>query len=159
MEKQLEELLEFSKTEIDTQQMMIKYFDMNCENCDTKFTSIEDAQYHYHAQHEIPKGYVKCCGYQYTNYLIARDHLLCHIKPDLLICRLCDMRLNSLGAFKRHANKHDEEGIGDIRKKCTECKKTFRTLNGLIIHMSLRHKTNGEMSLHLLNKILEFVRA
>lgn len=143
LEKQLNKITEFNKTEIDEQRLLLECFDMNCAHCKYQFTSIEEAQYHYHTEHDTAKGFIKCCGIRFSYAPFVRYHLLWHLKPELFRCPLCNIQLYSMLSFKRHANKHAEEGVGDMHRKCAECKKTFRTAHGLKIHRAQKHRVKG----------------
>lgn len=109
MDKQLGKLMALIETDVDTQRLLIEYCDMKCDHCDGHFTSIEEAQCHYLSHHNIPKGYIKCCGQQYSDIESAHGHLLFHLTPILLQCILCSTRLTSLNAFKEHAKCHNQD--------------------------------------------------
>lgn len=153
MEQQLQVLIEFNKTEIDTQRLILKYFDMNCDNCAERFTSVEEAQYHYHTQHDIQNGYVKCCDRRYNSAQLVREHLLYHMNEQLFRCKLCEMELDTLTAFKKHAYKHSNEGVSRTERQCTECGKTFRAEGGLRLHMTQIHLFNGRNHMCFTKKI------
>lgn len=59
-------------------------FDMSCDLCPTVFVSYIDARSHYNGLHNIPKGYVKCCGTKLMFRSQIKDHLKRHLDPDSL---------------------------------------------------------------------------
>lgn len=54
------------------------YFDMSCDECPTIMKSFKHAISHYLEEHQIVKGYVKCCGKKLKAPSIVRDHIEFH---------------------------------------------------------------------------------
>lgn len=85
MDEQLNKMRDYhNQTEVDQHQLINKHFDMTCDQCeDGRFTSLEEAQFHYHEKHAMTDGYIKCCGHRYTNKMLIRSHVLMHTNPEL----------------------------------------------------------------------------
>lgn len=83
---QLKILRNINKTEIASdifERVIAEHFDMTCDHCDDKFKSLQEAQYHYHTNHQIADGYIKCCSHRFKKNLAVHGHVLWHIKPEL----------------------------------------------------------------------------
>lgn len=83
--------------------LMAKHFDMTCDECDVRLTSLEDAQMHYSEQHNIADGYLKCCGQRYKEMQGIEQHLQYHQRPEKFVCVVCSVQTHSLQALKGHA--------------------------------------------------------
>lgn len=55
---------------------------MNCDNCDTVFESLGEAQSHYILKHEIARGYIKCCDIKLREDQVVKEHIAYHLDPD-----------------------------------------------------------------------------
>lgn len=49
---------------------------LECDNCSGKFETLEEARRHYPAEHNIAKGYIKCCNAKMTYQCEVVRHLL-----------------------------------------------------------------------------------
>lgn len=118
---------------------------MECDHCDTFFTSLTDAQNHYSTQHNIQNSYIQCCGLQYRDLESARGHLLVHLKPYLFQCVCCNTQLNSLDSFKKHAKGHNETLFNEDEKpskklQCYICKEWLPDPASFQSHMQIHFK-------------------
>lgn len=72
-----------------------KTFDRTCDNCDngsTQFDSLNEAQIHYLNEHNISKGYVKCCDMKLREESYVKEHIAYHNNPELYSYGLTDSR-------------------------------------------------------------------
>jgi hypothetical protein len=65
------------------QQNLLQFFKMQCDLCDRKFKSWNDAKNHYREQHEI-KGYLVCycCNEKFNILFRILDHIAYCINPE-----------------------------------------------------------------------------
>lgn len=70
----------------EVEDVMAKYFDMYCDVCGFELSTLtlQEAQYHYKHEHNMPDGYVKCCGLRLKSHETINKHILYHLKPDFL---------------------------------------------------------------------------
>lgn len=61
---------------------MNEFFDMECDLCAFKFTSLQHAKLHYFDEHQIIDGYLKCCRKKFKNLRQINDHLQFHQNPE-----------------------------------------------------------------------------
>lgn len=58
-------------------------FDMSCELCENKsFTTLSTAHRHYKAFHNLPHGYVRCCGKRLRSPKAITEHINRHFNPE-----------------------------------------------------------------------------
>lgn len=57
-------------------------FNLKCDHCSFKFSSLNDARSHYATIHENQKGYIRCCNakLKYRSEIIS--HLEVHLNPQ-----------------------------------------------------------------------------
>lgn len=55
---------------------------MKCDNCDTVFESLAEAQSHYIVKHEITRGYIKCCDIKLREEQVLKEHIAYHLDPE-----------------------------------------------------------------------------
>lgn len=56
--------------------------DMSCECCPKVFDSLDEARNHYAAEHNIPKGFIKCCKHKLRTRYEVKEHLAYHSDPE-----------------------------------------------------------------------------
>lgn len=61
---------------------MQQFFDMQCEKCETEFSSLQHAKLHYLEEHGISDGYIKCCEKKFNEVKQINEHLQYHRNPD-----------------------------------------------------------------------------
>lgn len=145
VQKQLKNLVKYNREEIETDSLMAQYFDMSCDQCEQRFSSLADAQQHYPDKHDVAVGYVKCCGRPFHILWKIRQHLRFHSHPELFKCTACSTQLFSLNGFKRHALRHGRSGIEvDNALRCVDCGKKCATDFDLMLHMKEHAMENGE---------------
>lgn len=66
----------------DKRELVVKeFFDLNCDICGTKTSSLKNAQEHYLNQHNNFNGYMKCCNKQLKTERAVEEHIRLHINP------------------------------------------------------------------------------
>lgn len=63
-------------------EIILKKFDMSCDNCSMHFQTLNEAQVHYPKDHDIPKGYLKCCGMKFYVESMVKEHITYHSNPE-----------------------------------------------------------------------------
>lgn len=58
-------------------------FDMKCDNCPVEFQSLAEAQSHYVSEHQVQRGYIKCCDLKLREETVIREHISFHSNPEL----------------------------------------------------------------------------
>lgn len=61
---------------------MLEFFDMKCELCECKFTTLKHAKLHYFDAHKISDGYLKCCNFKFETNRKINDHVRYHLDPE-----------------------------------------------------------------------------
>lgn len=61
---------------------MVENFDMTCDHCDTMFSSLYEARFHYKDRHNDDMGYIKCCKAKFQKLFRIVDHINSHWNPD-----------------------------------------------------------------------------
>lgn len=72
-------------TAAEVERIQSTQFDMKCEKCDCIFKSLQEAQYHYMKEHQIPDGYLQCCGVKMKKNTDIEGHALYHLKPEIFL--------------------------------------------------------------------------
>lgn len=57
-------------------------FNLSCDNCSTVFETLEEARRHYPTEHNIAKGYIKCCNSKLKYPCEVVQHLSRHLHPE-----------------------------------------------------------------------------
>lgn len=70
------------RIEAENQQIR-DYFWMNCDMCDQRFLTINEAVLHYKRSHNKP-GYLMCCGKKFMRRCRALEHIQHHLNPTEL---------------------------------------------------------------------------
>lgn len=117
---------------------MDRYFQMKCDLCDTQFNSLKMARSHYVSEHDVPYGYIKCCGIKLRANSVVLDHIQWHINPDKYKCRLCKKETNGRPNLLKHLKSH--RILSQKQFYCNLCDKYFE--RGYIHkrHMERKHK-------------------
>lgn len=68
-----------SNTEIKN--IMEKFFDRKCWQCDTEFDNLKMAKLHYSSAHRNPNGFLSCCNLKLRTNVAVLDHIQWHINP------------------------------------------------------------------------------
>lgn len=81
------EILPFSgprrrKADHDENERIHEFFNMKCDTCEFEFTSLKTAKLHYFDAHQIPDGYLKCCGIKFKVNSKINDHIQYHLDPE-----------------------------------------------------------------------------
>lgn len=58
-------------------------FDLKCDNCTVQFQSLNDAQVHYFNEHNIARGYLKCCDMKLREDNMVKEHIAYHKNPTI----------------------------------------------------------------------------
>lgn len=82
-----------------------KLFDMTCDLCPAKFTTISYAIRHYRRTHD-KTGYVKCCGKRFFRRVYAMEHIQYHRDPTIFSCDLCLKSFDASDALRFHNKTH-----------------------------------------------------
>ncbi len=69
------------KTDSSTS-LLSKYFNMNCDLCDSQLPSYREANKHYKDVHDLEKGYLICCGKKFYRHQHMLQHCEWHINPE-----------------------------------------------------------------------------
>lgn len=65
-------------------QIICQHFDMSCDQCSMKFTSLIQIQYHYLNEHQINDGRIKCCsGMTFQTQDQILEHVPYHIDKEI----------------------------------------------------------------------------
>lgn len=62
--------------------LLSKYFNMNCDLCDTLLLSFRDTNKHYKQAHDLDKGYLVCCNKKFYRLQHMLQHCEWHINPN-----------------------------------------------------------------------------
>lgn len=62
--------------------LLSKYFNMNCDLCDTLLSSYRDTKKHYKDVHSLDKGYLICCSKKFYRLQNMLQHCEWHIDPE-----------------------------------------------------------------------------
>lgn len=103
---------------------------MTCDKCPTVFESLEEALKHYPNQHDIKRGYIKCCRAKLNSIGSVLTHLDIHLNPIKMKCPECDKVYSSMSSFKHHMETH--LGCTYI---CDICKKIFKSKIAMKRHL------------------------
>lgn len=52
---------------------IMKQFDLKCDNCTVQLQNLNDAQVHYFNEHNIARGYLKCCDMKLREDVMVRS--------------------------------------------------------------------------------------
>lgn len=64
--------------------MIPDYFDMKCELCEgVTFSDLTQAKSHYFQEHNIVRGYIKCCELKIKNFSELQEHIKWHSDPEI----------------------------------------------------------------------------
>lgn len=58
-------------------------FDLKCDNCTVEFQNLNDAQVHYFNEHNMARGYLKCCDMKLREDVMVKEHMAYHKNPDI----------------------------------------------------------------------------
>lgn len=61
-------------------QQIRDFFSMNCEMCELKFRTVNEASLHYKRKHN-KAGYLTCCGRKFFRRCMALEHIQQHLNP------------------------------------------------------------------------------
>lgn len=61
-------------------------FDMSCDACPKSFDTLDEARSHYAADHNNPRGYIKCCNVKLIYRCKVVKHLYRHLDPGKFRC-------------------------------------------------------------------------
>ncbi|XP_055317611.1 zinc finger protein 287-like isoform X1 [Sitodiplosis mosellana] len=85
-------------------------FDLNCDQCDTMFSSFNHAQQHYKESHGNDNGYFKCksCKIKVKQFSMLKHHVESHsIKaPETFKCDMCPKVFTTKRAISLHQRAH-----------------------------------------------------
>lgn len=62
---------------------IMSQFDLKCDNCTAEFQNLNDAQVHYFNEHNIARGYVKCCDMKLREENMVKEHIAYHKCPEI----------------------------------------------------------------------------
>lgn len=82
--EQWDALKRYNPSKLDTvevDRIMAKYFDMSCDLCENSYeaNSLQQAQHHYMQVHQVPDGYIKCCGLHFKTKYGILEHIPYHM--------------------------------------------------------------------------------
>ncbi|XP_031629988.1 zinc finger protein 43-like [Contarinia nasturtii] len=139
--KRKSKALQFEKLFTENRQL----FDMNCDFCETKFETLDDARQHYAKVHKNPKGYIKCCNIKLIYPCKVVQHLQRHLEPLKFKCTKCPKVYLTDRELAKHIDSRHKGA--PIRKEktvpCKICRKMFTTEQSLDYHMR-RHQEKDE---------------
>lgn len=105
-----------------------------CDFCDQYFPT-RDMEFEHAKVHESKwLHYCDDCEREFDSYKAKRAHNVTCV--DKLMCKHCDMVLESKGKKRQHEQKHCDEAHGQI---CDLCGEKFKSYNTLDQHVKTRH--------------------
>lgn len=138
-------------------------FDMSCDMCSTIFASLTEARVHYAQEHNIRRGYIKCCSDKIKFPSAAITHLKMHLDREQTIqcklkrvknlyCKVCFRLFGSNIALAKHMKKHegqDESSNEEFTKfisednfevpNCQYCDAALNSFHGAKYHYKEYH--------------------
>lgn len=111
---------------------------MQCDLCDTHFTSFQEAKQHYKAAHQIT-GYLICCDKKFIKAKTIDNHFMWHINPEQHKCEYCGKCFKQKVSYLRHIERHNT--IKQKRFPCDQCGKRFVSKYYLKIHSKVHDKS------------------
>ncbi|XP_055317616.1 zinc finger protein 28-like [Sitodiplosis mosellana] len=122
-------------------------FDLNCDQCDTMFSTFHDAQRHYKESHGDDNGYIKCksCKYKVKRFFTLKHHVKSHsvIKtPETFKCDMCPKVFTTQKSITRHKRQHRMT----MNKSfiCDYCQKPCRDKLAITRHIFNKHMEDLE---------------
>lgn len=120
-----------------------EFFQMHCEQCDTRFEVLRDAILHYRYEHGR-RGYLKCCDKRFFNRTMMLDHMKHHRDPKAFHCERCDRSYIGQAALELHLASHDRRLSKEY--KCVVCAAEFVKSFQLTKHQRTKHIVSSGMA-------------
>ncbi|XP_049546449.1 zinc finger protein 286A-like [Anopheles darlingi] len=114
-----------------TDELISQHCNLECVICGAKFSNFPLVMRHFQSQHNI-KGYIMCCGEQYTTRRNLLDHVILQNNPNAFTCDQCLQSYLSTTAYRAHLSTHRKPD-GKIYS-CEFCGKQFPKRLLLMIH-------------------------
>lgn len=116
---------------------MLTVFDMGCDFCNHSFESWADARAHYPREHNLLKGYLKCCNKKYRIRSSIIDHIKYHIDPTEFQCATCSKQFPEKRALASHSLIH--LNTEDLPYECYYCHKRYTRKHIMKQHFERAH--------------------
>ncbi|XP_058444471.1 transcription factor grauzone-like [Malaya genurostris] len=130
---------------LQSQQLIAKYINLECDTCSQKFATFEELEHHGPSQHD-KKVHVYCCEYKFSRKCRLMDHLQYHENPSKYQCTVCSKQFQNSESFKRHNDLAHKEEV-EKTLQCSMCPKTFAFPRSLRLHEKY-HRSLNEKKWH-----------
>lgn len=75
--------IDTNDVEPEEKEAIWKNFDLKCDKCATQFQALNEAQVHYLNEHNISRGYIKCCDMKLREDHMIKEHIAYHKNPSI----------------------------------------------------------------------------